>query len=158
MIASSLTQGRYGDESAWDIVFGGSYGPPPMGYKCPIGGVTDEDIFVETRGEFYMQVESWLTLAGVSLRLDYEGNGLMFATDTLFSGLVLQLASSVCASGSFAICSCCSTPYSPARQPAPNTRSYCRECGRRAAVRELVRASTNSEEVSGFSLEKRRIA
>ena len=140
-IASSLSQGQYGDKSFWQIIFGESYGPPPKGYKSPLEGVTDEDTFIEIRGEFYMEITGWLTLGDVSLNLDYEGNGLLFATDTLFSGLALQLASAVCGSGGFTICSCCSKPYSPARQPASNTRHYCRECGRRAAVRDAVRAS-----------------
>jgi hypothetical protein len=138
-IASSLTQGRYGDEAHWKVIFAENFAPPPNRYRCPLKGVTDEDIFMETRSVFYLELQGWLALGDVSLRLDYEGNGLVFATDTLFSGLVLHLSCAVAGSGGFAICSCCGNPYSPARQPGATTRHYCTDCGRRAAVRDAVR-------------------
>lgn len=138
-IGVSLSHDKYGDARTWHTIFEGEYLPPIKGSYVLPEGVTDRDVFKETRGEFYTQIESWLTLGDVSLRLDYEGKGLMFATDTLFSGLVLQLASSLCGSGGFAICACCAKPYAPVRQPTPATRHYCKECGRRAAVRDAVR-------------------
>jgi hypothetical protein len=142
-IASSMAQGTYGDGARWKEIFGDSYGPPSRDYRCPFEGVTEEDVFCEVRGKFYSQLEDWLTLGDVSLRLDYEGKGLVFATETLFSGLVLQLVSAVCGSSGFAVCSSCGNLYSPARQPNTSTRHYCGHCGRRAAVRDAVRDLRN---------------
>jgi hypothetical protein len=140
-IGSCLREGRYGDERHWDCLFGANgYRPPAKGYKCSFEGITDNDIFDEVRGEFNETLNEWLMLGKVQLGLAYDGSGLSFETPTLFSGLLLQLVSAIGGSGGFAICSNCGKPYSPKRQPPRTTRHYCTDCGRRAAVRDAVRA------------------
>jgi len=147
-IASAFTEGRYAPAECWHVIFSGKYGPPAPGYRCPSPEVTDKDIFEGVRAEFYGQIETWLRLGNVGLRIDgWEGPTLAFGTDALFSGLVLQLAAACCGSDGFAMCSCCNTPYAPTRQPVAGKRHYCRECGRRAAVRAAVRAHRDRQRV-----------
>jgi hypothetical protein len=55
--------------------------------------------------------------------------GLLFAT------LAMQIASAVSGGLGLATCSACGTLYVPNRAPVPGRRSFCRQCGPRAAWR-----------------------
>jgi hypothetical protein len=58
---------------------------------------------------------------------------------TLFGALVVQLMAAVTGSG-FANCKSCGRMYVPTRKPRQGERTYCRQCGHAAAVRDAKAA------------------
>jgi hypothetical protein len=103
-----------------------------------------------------LTVASWDTR---SLRFDLvfqDGLARSPAVDqghlSLFGALVFQLMAAVTGTG-FATCSACGKPFVPRRRPRVDQRHYCRECGRRAAVRDAKLARRRRLEEAG---QKRR--
>jgi hypothetical protein len=92
------------------------------------------------RIHFFGILNQWREIADLHLWLSAEEDRIEIATDCLFAGLTWQLLSCACASGALCICSECGATYSPKRQPRLSTKNYCPKCGRRAAVRNAVRA------------------
>ncbi len=85
------------------------------------------------------EVGRWIDAAGIRLVQNPLRNRLELYTPWLYSGLVLQIASAIVGSTGFAVCSSCSSPYAPARQPARNKRSYCEDCKKQSG-RDATRA------------------
>jgi hypothetical protein len=85
-------------------------------------------------------------LAAYGVRLEFSWAvgppELAFATSTLTSALVLDLASACAKSSGIAICTNCSRPYVPARKPASGRRRYCESCRKQnAPLRDAQRDS-----------------
>ena len=95
----------------------------------------------EARSYLYAQIRVLQRIGGVNLYMDLQSQRLVIKTRCLFSGLVWQLMSAVCASGGMAICSGCGKPYTPRRHPVARSRHYCPACRRSGVpVRDAVRA------------------
>ena len=70
---------------------------------------------------------------------DYYGFGI-----SLYGALVVQMLSAVTGSG-FVTCSSCGSAFVPARRPTQDRRRYCRNCGRKAALRDAKAAQRQRE-------------
>ena len=99
-------------------------------------------------------VNMWLVEADIRPRLswldpDWEAGSerspvadrpyLTFGVNSLFAALTLQLVLAVADAGRLAICASCQRPYFPRRKPPRGRRSYCSQCGLRAAWRDAKR-------------------
>jgi hypothetical protein len=86
-------------------------------------------------------VDEWLGLAGVRLSPGPPGRShLLVSGGGLFGALVSQIAFAVSGTQGVAICSGCSSPYTPSRRPLRDRRRYCRRCrDGKVPIRDAVR-------------------
>lgn len=86
-------------------------------------------------------MNDWLLWGNVRPTIEYERGSwsIKLKGHGLFGTLALYLCLTIGQTEGFAICTSCSKPYFPPRQPNPNRRQYCRDCGRRAAQRDASR-------------------
>ena len=94
-------------------------------------------------------VNRWLDWGRVRPQVDWTGltptieltAGGLLTSDRLAGALALQLAYAVASAEGVATCFSCGRFYTPARRPAATRRSFCPECGLRAAWRTSKRAA-----------------
>lgn len=87
-------------------------------------------------------MNDWLRWGGVRLTMEYERDfwSVKLKGHGLFGTLATYLSLSIARTEGFAICASCGRPYFPRRQPNPNRRQYCPECGPKAAMRDAARS------------------
>jgi len=85
-------------------------------------------------------LEGWLARTGVQPAMYADGDRLSVRLDGygLFGALAIQLLFNVCRTDGLAVCTSCGTPYVPSPKPRADRNAYCRECGRRAAIRDAA--------------------
>lgn len=83
------------------------------------------------------KVNDWVVMANLRPMLEwspgpprvvFKAANARDGRTTLFSALALQVLLTVSGAKGLAICSGCQSPFSPARRPRKNQRSYCDEC------------------------------
>ena len=86
-------------------------------------------------------MNDWLLWGGVRPTMEYgrDSWSVKLMGHGLFGALTLYLSLSIARTEGFAICSSCGRPYFPPRQPNPDRRQYCHECGKKAALRDAAR-------------------
>jgi hypothetical protein len=86
-------------------------------------------------------VETWISNGSVQPTLDWDEikPRIMLKGGGLFGALAVQLLQAVGYPDALAICDGCGKPFVPTMRPSPNRRSYCKDCGRRAALRDAAR-------------------
>ena len=78
------------------------------------------------------QVQPRISWSPFGARLELGGG-------TLLSGIGAQLVSAICRSDGFVICKNCGKPYAPVRKPRGGENHFCRDCGRKAALKLSAR-------------------
>jgi hypothetical protein len=88
-------------------------------------------------------LSSWMRWSGAELSFSWRGPVpvVTYGAPSLFGAIAAQLALSVSAVRSVALCSNCGEAYQPLRRAHPGERNYCPkiECRQRAARRDQMR-------------------
>ena len=134
-IAARLQDGRPGLEQDWQNVV--RCNPLTTAPRIPWWGPR---VGVD-RFQLSAAMNDWLLWGSVRPTMEYERDSwsVKLKGHGLFGALALYLCLTIGQTGGFAICTSCSRPYIPRRQPNPNRRQYCRECGSKAAQRDAAR-------------------
>jgi len=91
-------------------------------------------------------IREWLWFGSVRLHFQWNRRGVQVGFGGivlaygLFGALAVQLVLIVSRSDGVAFCHGCGQPYAPRRRPKARQRNYCSSCGRKAAVRDAVKA------------------
>jgi hypothetical protein len=85
-------------------------------------------------------LEKWLWRGGVLPAMYADGDHLSVRLGGygLLGALAIQLLFDVCRTDGLAVCTSCGTPFLPLRRPRSDRNTYCRDCGRRASVRDAA--------------------
>jgi DNA-directed RNA polymerase subunit RPC12/RpoP len=134
-IATRLYNGKPGFPQDWQrvVMCNPFMRPPRIPWWEPRVGVD--------RSQLSGVMNDWLLWGGVRPTMEYGRDfwSVKLTGHGLFGVLAVYLSLSIAKTGGFAICTSCSRPYLPRRQPNANRRQYCPECGRKAAMRDAAR-------------------
>jgi hypothetical protein len=131
-IAAKLYRGELGAEDHWRAIFeSDSRKIVPWWNRTPW---SDRRMLAEVVGE-------WLALGAVHPTFRWTDQGPEVALEGwgVLGAVARQLTFTVLRSDGLAFCAGCGTPFSPKRRPAKNRRSWCPDCGKRAADRQAKR-------------------
>jgi hypothetical protein len=135
-VVAAVHLGEVGRREDWDIL--GTTGLASFGMPS-----VWEDFTLKT-ASFLISwiIHQWLSRVVVMPFLDWEdpkhptirlGNGRLPAA------IALELLFIAARTDGLAICAACGIPYVPRRRPRAGERTYCRDCGRKTAVRDAAR-------------------
>ena len=119
---------RTWSDAAWDL-------PQSSGSETRFIAATE-------RPALAAAVDTWLAIGGVGVEFVWSEDRpvLSLRPRSLVGALALQLAYSTSRVDGLRLCFDCGRPYTPDRRPAPKRRSFCQECGLRAAQRQASRS------------------
>lgn len=168
-LALALHKGKLGEKEHWDIVLGGPWGKP--GYVRTMSSNTGEILhfepsLVESKIRLSFVVNRWLAMTAVrpfffwaeeypDLELSPPFN--LPKGHNLLSVLAVQAMLLINRSTDYSICAGCDKPFFLRRGQSSNRRSFCRECGLKAARREAVRRYYREERTNPSRVKRKAL-
>lgn len=133
-LAANLASGDLGADEHWSAALG-----HPL-----VADKTQPYALAYERVNLASLLDDWMWIGGVRPGFAYEHDSgdlrVQLSPGGLLGALGVQLGFAAARSEALAMCSSCGRPYLPKRRPAAGRRSYCPDCGLKAARRDASRA------------------